>query len=208
VAFGGVPVIILLLEYLLVLSGLTLLVLVYFLVSRSAKVYITTEDTAFSRPVSAETAEGVQARQRLHAIIRCNAIPPVIPQRFRTTGYTDCRSQNLVFGGQTLCEHVCLGLGSCAGSCPNDAIILGNGKIQVTDSCNGCGLCVNTCPRNLIELVPDDSSTVFSCSASGKTDATTFCGTARDGYSVEYHIYSVKGFKILKNWAILNDKTR
>lgn len=176
-----------LLHIALVLTGIFLLTLMYFLV-----VYIATPDTRLEaaesdeiRVPSGDSRNGARVGQR--AVILCDAIPPSVPERYRTAGYTDCRTRNMVFNGNLVCEHGCLGLGSCVKICPNDAIVLRDGKASISASCTGCGFCVDVCPKQLIVLVPAGETPLY-CAAQGKTDASGYCKTARDGYRPDFRI--------------------
>ena len=63
------------------------------------------------------------------------------------------------------CGYGCLGLGSCAAVCPENAIRVVNGVAMVNRrKCVGCGLCVKACPKNLIELVPASKRVIVQCS--------------------------------------------
>jgi len=44
----------------------------------------------------------------------------------------------------------CISCGSCAGSCPVEAIKEGDGQYVITDECIECGSCVETCPVEAI----------------------------------------------------------
>ena len=45
----------------------------------------------------------------------------------------------------------CISCGSCAGSCPVDAIAEGDGKYEIdADKCADCGSCAGTCPVDAI----------------------------------------------------------
>ena len=191
----------------LVLAGIILLSFIFFLIAYISQRYAG-EGLAYSgkllfSPIRPEI-DIEQPEKTIQAIILCNQIPPSVPKKFLTSGYTDCRTQNMVFNGNLVCEYGCLGLGSCARICPEDAIILKNGTVFITESCNGCGKCLNICPKGLI--IPLGEKMTLLCAACGKTDASTYCVTAREGYSIDFHDLPKSGFKILNKWAILGNK--
>ncbi len=67
------------------------------------------------------------------------------------------------------CKFGCLGLGSCAHVCPENAIKIVDNKAVVDESlCIACGKCVDVCPHNLIELVPASSNYRVQCSSMTK----------------------------------------
>lgn len=49
-------------------------------------------------------------------------------------------------------KDVCIGCGSCVGSCPVVAISLVDGKAEINqETCVHCGTCAGVCPVNAIE---------------------------------------------------------
>lgn len=81
-------------------------------------------------------------------------------------GVSDCVSASLVGGGPKSCAYGCMGMGSCARSCPFGAIeIINNLAVIHPELCVGCGNCVKTCPRDLIKLVPADAEIHVYCSS-------------------------------------------
>lgn len=63
------------------------------------------------------------------------------------------------------CTYGCVGAGSCAAACPQNALVVEDGKVTlVADRCDGCGDCVAACPQKLIHMVPDDASNFVPCS--------------------------------------------
>jgi len=178
-----------LLDIALALGGIVLLTLMYYLVAYAASSDSGPEEEKRSDPYLSASESRGREKEGKRAVILCDAIPPSVPLRYRTAGYTDCRTQNMVFNGNLACEHGCLGLGSCVKICPNDAIILRDGKACISGSCTGCGFCVDICPKKLIVLVPAGETPPLFCAARGKTDASGYCKTAKDGYRPDFHIF-------------------
>ena len=99
------------------------------------------------------------------AFIKCKGSCDVTRDQANYIGVRDCRSAVLCGISVTDCEYGCLGLGSCATVCPQDAITVKNGVASVNRSkCVGCGLCAKACPRGLIELVPASHFVAVQCS--------------------------------------------
>ena len=69
-------------------------------------------------------------------------------------GLDDCRAVALLGGGMKVCTIGCLGLGTCARTCPFDAIRMGPEGLPVVDEqkCTGCGTCERVCPKHIINL--------------------------------------------------------
>lgn len=75
--------------------------------------------------------------------------------KYHYDGIRDCRAASMLFGGNKLCAHGCLGFGTCAANCPFGAIQKGPDRLPVFDPylCRGCGTCVRVCPRGIISLI-------------------------------------------------------
>jgi electron transport complex protein RnfB len=104
------------------------------------------------------------------ALILCGGNDQVAAKRFYYNGIYDCTSAALLFGGDKACTYGCLGLGTCAGVCPFDAIdMLPSGLAVVDpDRCTGCGKCVPACPKGIIEMIPGDKAVHILCSSHDK----------------------------------------
>ncbi len=111
-------------------------------------------------------AEGVEPKV---AFVRCKGSCEVTGTQGNYLGIPDCRTAALNGIRFTDCDYGCLGFGSCAKVCPQDAITVRDG-VAVVDpkKCVGCGLCAKTCPRGLIELVPASKHVIVQCSNKDK----------------------------------------
>lgn len=106
-----------------------------------------------------------EATERKVAFVRCKGTCEVTRNQGRYIGIEDCRAAVLSGMNVTDCNYGCLGFGSCAAVCPQDAIRVVDGVAVVNrDKCVGCGLCVKACPRGLIELVPEKKRVIVQCS--------------------------------------------
>ena len=73
---------------------------------------------------------------------------------------------NVPGAGPKGCEFGCMGFGSCAAVCPENAISIVNGIAHIDEeACVGCGKCAETCPKALIDLVPENKKTRVQCSS-------------------------------------------
>ena len=105
------------------------------------------------------------AMERKVAFVRCKGTCDVTRNQGNYIGIQDCRSAVLSGVNVSECGYGCLGLGSCAAVCPENAIRVVNGVAMVNrKKCVGCGLCVKACPKNLIELVPASKRVIVQCS--------------------------------------------
>lgn len=98
------------------------------------------------------------------AFVRCNGNCENTSVKNNYVGIQDCRAVALSGLYPESCDHGCMGLGSCAAVCPQNAIHMNDG-VAIVDQrlCIGCGLCVKECPHNLIELVPLGQKTIVRC---------------------------------------------
>ena len=105
------------------------------------------------------------AVERKVAFVRCKGTCEVTRNQGNYVGIRDCRSAALAGISVAECGYGCLGLGSCAAVCPQDAIRIVDGVATVNrKKCVGCGLCVKACPKGLIELVPESKRVAVQCS--------------------------------------------
>jgi electron transport complex protein RnfB len=90
------------------------------------------------------------------ALVLCAGDEQATAKRFHYNGIKDCASAAILFGGDRACRYGCMGLGTCAGVCPFDAIrMLPNGLPEIDPvKCTACNKCVAACPKSIIKLVP------------------------------------------------------
>ena len=105
------------------------------------------------------------AMERKTAFVACKGTCDVTKNQGNYIGIQDCRAAVLSGMNVTDCNYGCLGFGSCAEVCPEQAISVQNGVAVVNRSrCVSCGLCVKACPRGLISLIPESRVVRVQCS--------------------------------------------
>ena len=120
-------------------------------------------------PVAEKIASimGVEAGsvERKVAFVKCKGNCDVTKNQGNFIGVRDCRSVSLNGIRTSDCDYGCLGFGTCAQVCPENAIRVIDG-VAVVDRrlCVGCGLCAKACPRGLIELIPESNHVAVQCS--------------------------------------------
>ncbi|MDO4866195.1 MAG: RnfABCDGE type electron transport complex subunit B [Clostridia bacterium] len=121
--------------------------------------------TPVARQIGAIMGVDAGAVERKVAFVRCKGTCDVTHNQGNYVGIHDCRSAVLSGINLTECAHGCLGLGSCATVCPQNAITIRDGVATVNRArCVACGLCVKACPKGLIELVPATARVAVQCS--------------------------------------------
>ncbi len=112
--------------------------------------------------------EGGEARSV--AVVLCGGDDRLAEKRFHYNGVKDCTSAAILFGGDKACRYGCLGLGTCAGVCPFDALrMLPSGLPEVDPvRCTACGKCVAACPKKIIKLAPVNRRLHILCSSHDK----------------------------------------
>ncbi|MCR5607696.1 MAG: RnfABCDGE type electron transport complex subunit B [Lachnospiraceae bacterium] len=115
---------------------------------------------------------GVEAGEvlRMAAVVRCKGTCDNAKSKYNYVGINDCRDVTIVPGaGDKACSFGCLGYGTCASVCDNDAITVIDGVAVVDkEKCIGCGKCIKACPKHVIELIPYDAEHVVKCSSKDK----------------------------------------
>ena len=105
------------------------------------------------------------AMERKTAFVACKGTCEVTKNQGNYIGIKDCRAAVLSGMNVTDCTYGCLGFGSCAEVCPEQAISVQNGVAVVNrNRCVSCGLCVKACPRGLISLIPESKVVRVQCS--------------------------------------------
>jgi len=103
------------------------------------------------------------------AVVHCKGTRERAASRGSYRGVADCRAAVVpgAGGGEKVCPHGCLGLGTCVAACPFGALVMGpDGLPMVIEQlCTGCGRCVEACPRGIISLHPKSQQTFVLCSS-------------------------------------------
>ncbi len=122
-----------------------------------------------------------EAAEAAFAVVQCQKTK--VATRYSYAGLKDCRSANIagLAGGLIGCTYGCLGLGTCAGTCPFDAIKMSADDLPIIDEdrCTGCRQCMGACPRNLIRVDGEKRSVFVRCTNQDKGAlAGKVCGKA------------------------------
>ncbi|MCW8860698.1 MAG: RnfABCDGE type electron transport complex subunit B [Deltaproteobacteria bacterium] len=104
------------------------------------------------------------------AVVLCQGDNEKATSKYHYLGLTDCNAAQKLADGPKTCPSGCLGLGSCAVTCPFDAIEMTPQGLAVInhDKCTGCEKCVSICPRNVIKMVPKEATTHVLCNSHDK----------------------------------------
>lgn len=125
---------------------------------------------------------GIEAnsdQKPLVARVKCNGADNA-KAIYEYSGAKSCLLAKNSFSGMKLCDFGCFGLGTCAVSCPFDAIEMINGLPKVNaKKCTACGVCVKACPQFLMELIPQDQKVLVNCNNTDKAkNAMSACKVA------------------------------
>lgn len=86
-------------------------------------------------------------------------------------GFGDCKSAQILAGGNKACEYGCMGLCSCVSACAYHAVAIckdtGASKVSPED-CTSCGKCVSACPKKIIGRIPKTAKVYIACSNTTK----------------------------------------
>ena len=104
------------------------------------------------------------------AVVLCNGTHDTAIDKYEYVGIEDCvTASRLQGGGAKACTYGCLGYGSCARVCKNNAIRIENGVAVVDmEKCGGCEECVAACPKNIISIVPKKVKYIVKCNSCDK----------------------------------------
>ena len=109
-------------------------------------------------PVAAKIGEimGVKAEEgeRKAAFVKCAGTCEKASDKYQYSGVQSCiEAMNVPGAGPKGCEFGCMGFGSCAAVCPENAISIVNGIAHIDEeACVGCGKCAKSCPAGCIEM--------------------------------------------------------
>lgn len=130
-------------------------------------------------PGSNDTADRVAAvmgtdagecKEALIARVQCQGTVDKSQYIYEYEGIPSCDLAASYFNGSKDCQFGCFGLGTCAVSCPFDAITMGEDNLPDVDleKCTGCGICVEACPQSIIVLGRATQRVFVSCSNTDK----------------------------------------
>jgi Na+-translocating ferredoxin:NAD+ oxidoreductase RNF subunit RnfB len=103
------------------------------------------------------------------AVIHCYGDCDHRGNKMEYQGIASCAAAKLLYGGEGMCTHGCIGYGDCVSVCPQGAICIEKGIAHIdTRKCIGCALCAKTCPQHIIEVMDDVDKVLVTCSNTEK----------------------------------------
>ena len=104
---------------------------------------------------------------RMVAYVKCDGTSDKREVEYNYFGIDSCIYADKMPGSSPYaCKYGCLGFGSCARVCDQQAIRIINRKAVVDESlCVACGKCLRVCPHDLIELIPANSKHRVQCAS-------------------------------------------
>lgn len=151
-----------------------------------------------------------EALERHVAIVLCQGGDSVAISKALYNGIADCRAAELAGGASKACRYGCMGLGTCARVCPENAIEITSDNLAVVhpELCIGCGLCISKCPRGLIKLVPESRSIHILCSSKDRGPVVRkLCSVGCIACTVCVKIVDGKGLKMEGSLAVMDYST-
>jgi len=114
--------------------------------------------------------EAPSAESRLVAQLVCVGDCETAKDKATYDGYRECKAALMFGGGAKACRFGCIGEGTCARSCPVEAITMSKTGLPVIDTaaCISCGKCKNDCPRQVIEMVNAKTLHYVRCKSQDK----------------------------------------
>ncbi|MBN2439690.1 MAG: RnfABCDGE type electron transport complex subunit B [Spirochaetales bacterium] len=102
--------------------------------------------------------------------VHCRGGKTKATYEFIYEGIHDCNALYPLYGGNKVCKHGCLGLGSCIRVCPVDAIDYDDeGLVWVDkDKCISCGNCITVCPTGVMQFIPYNADVLVACNSTDK----------------------------------------
>lgn len=137
--------------------------------------------------------------EKMVAQVLCRGTRETSKLKFEYGGIEDCNALHSSFGGDKVCPHGCLGLGSCIKVCPVDVIVKTKaGYLDIDkDKCIACGKCIDVCPTGVIKMIPYSAKEIVACNSTDKGGVTRkYCSVGCIGCKMCEKKSPDGGFKI------------
>lgn len=140
------------------------------------------------------------------AVVHCSGDCERTHDKVEYHGMNSCKGAKLLYGGKGACSYGCLGLGDCAGACPEHAIGIIGGVARIDkSSCIGCGICTKTCPNKLITLEKKVKKVIVTCSNKDKGAVTRkICTNGCIGCKRCERVCPMGAVKVVDNVAVID----
>ncbi len=147
-----------------------------------------------------------QPAEKMVAHIRCSGGNTVANKKYEYHGMSDCAAAAKLLDGFLQCKYGCLGFGTCASACPQNAISIHDGVASVDkDTCVGCGMCIQVCPKHVIDLIPADAKIYVQCSNHDKGAVTkNACSSGCLGCKICEKTCEYGAVKVINNVACID----
>ena len=142
------------------------------------------------------------------AQVRCQGSNKLAIKKYEYAGVQECIAASQLQGGPKGCQYGCMGFGTCANSCPFDALHMSEEGLPVVDEkkCTGCGKCESVCPKKVIAMAPIGAHVGVLCNSKDKGPAARkVCSIACIGCGICKKNCPYDAIVIENNLAVVNE---
>ena len=156
--------------------------------------------------IGASIGVQVPTDERQVAIVLCKGDDGAVKRGVDYNGLLDCSAAQQIGGNGKPCRYGCMGLASCARSCPVGAIEIRKGLAIVhPDLCISCAKCVSVCPRKLIRMIPESRNIHVLCSSMDRgPDVRKVCSVGCIACTLCAKAVNNQGISMKNNLAVVD----